>query len=138
MIRIRTGGWIFLGACFLAIHRVYPFGKSAGLASLFVVSMILHEFGHALAARYYHASIHEIGLCLWGGYIQYDKPANSLYHAVILTSGVMMNLVLAVPFWFIPDIGPLVSVWNLMLFVSNLLPFPWFDGGKLLRLCARQ
>jgi hypothetical protein len=41
-----------------------------------------------------------------GGYIQYDKPANSLYHAVILTSGVMMNRVPAVPCWFIPSIGP--------------------------------
>jgi hypothetical protein len=66
MITIWTGGWIFLGACFLAIHRVYPFGKSAGLASLFVVSMILYECGHAIAARYYHASVHEIGLCVWG------------------------------------------------------------------------
>jgi len=49
-----------------------------------------------------------------------------------------MNLFLSIPFWFIPHIGPIVSVWNLILFVSSVLPLPWFDGGKLLRLCVRQ
>ena len=138
MIKIRVGGWIFLAACFLSIYRVYPLGKSAGLAAFFVLSMILHEWGHALAARYYHARVHEIGLSLWGGYIRYEKPGNSLYQAVILSAGMMMNLLLVVPFWFIPHIGPLVSVWNLMLFVSSVVPLPWFDGGKLLKLCVRQ
>ena len=57
---------------------------------------------------------------------------------MILTSGLMMNLVLVVPFWFIRGIGPFVSAWNLVLFVSNMLPFRWSDGGKLLKLCARH
>ena len=138
LIRIRHGGWLFLAACFLAIYRVFPLGKSAGLAAFFVLSMILHEVGHALAAWYYRTPVHEVGLCLWGGYICYERPKNSLYHAVILASGMMMNLLLTVPFWFIPQIGPLVSVWNLILFVSSVLPLPWFDGGKLLKVCARQ
>jgi len=138
MIRIRYGGWIFLTACFVSIYRIYPLAKSAGLAVFFVFSMVLHELGHALAARYYRTRVHELGLCLWGGYIRYDKPANSLHEAVILTSGMMMNLFLSIPFWFIPHIGPIVSVWNLILFVSSVLPLPWFDGGKLLRLCVRQ
>ena len=137
-MRIRHGGWIFLGACFLSIYRVYPLGKSIGLAAFFVLSMILHEAGHALAARYYRTPVHELGLCLWGGYIRYDRPTNSLYHVVILTSGMMTNVLLVVPFWFIPRIGPLVSVWNVILFVSSVLPFPAFDGGKILKLCARQ
>ena len=138
MLKIRFGGWIFLSACFVCIYRIYPLGKSAGLAAFFVLSLILHESGHALAAWYYRAQVHELGLCLWGGYIRYEKPANSLYQAVILTSGMMMNLFLCFAFWFIPHIGPLVSVWNLFLFASSVVPLPWFDGGKLLKLCARQ
>lgn len=138
MVKIRIGGWVFVALCFVSIYRIFPLAKSVGLAVLFVLSMMLHELGHALAARYYRARIHEIGLSLWGGYIRYEKPANSLYQAVILSSGMMMNLLLAVPCWFIPTIGPLVSAWNLILFVSAVLPLPWFDGGKLLKLCLRQ
>lgn len=138
MIRIRTGGWVFLAACFLSIYRIFPLGKSAELTLFFVLSMIMHEAGHALAAWYYRARVHELGLCLWGGYIRYEKPGNSLYQAVILSSGMMMNLFLCVPVWFIPRVGPLVSVWNLILFTSAVLPLPWFDGGKIVRICARQ
>ena len=136
-MKITSGGWIFVVACFLSIYRVFPFGKSAGLALFFVLSMILHEAGHALAARYYRTRVHELGLCLWGGYIRYERPSNQLYQAVILTSGMMMNLLLVVPTWFIPRIGPLVGVWNLLLFISSVVPLPWFDGGKLLKLCVR-
>jgi len=137
-LKIKYGGRIFLGACFLSIYRIYPLGKSVALATFFVLSMILHEVGHAVAARYYRAPVHELGLCLWGGYIRYERPSNSLYHVVILTSGMMTNLLLVVPFWFVPHIGPLVSVWNLFLFVSSMLPFSAFDGGKIVKLCARH
>jgi membrane-associated protease RseP (regulator of RpoE activity) len=136
-MRIKYGGWIFLVICFLSIYRIYPLGKSVGLAAFFVLSMVLHELGHAMAARYYGTPVHEVGLCLWGGYIRYERPSSALYHVVILTSGMLTNLMLIVPFWFIPHIGPLVSVWNLFLFVVSVLPFPAFDGGKILRLCAR-
>jgi membrane-associated protease RseP (regulator of RpoE activity) len=138
MIKMRFGGWIFLVACFLCIYRRFPLGESAELAILFVISMLLHELGHALAAWYYRAPVHELGLCLMGGYIRYERPSNSLYHAVILSSGMMANLLLTIPCWFIPHVGPLVSVWNLILFISSVIPLPWFDGGKLLRLCVRQ
>jgi hypothetical protein len=62
----------------------------------FVISMILHELGHALAAWYYHARVHQLGLCLWGGYIRYERPLKSLYHAVL--SGMMIDLLLCIPF----------------------------------------
>jgi Zn-dependent protease len=137
-MKIKFGGWIFLVICFLSIYRVYPLGKSVELAVFFVLSLILHEMGHAMAARYYRTPVHEVGLCLWGGYIRYERPSNALYHVVILTSGMLTNLMLIIPFWFIPNIGPLVSVWNLCLFVLSVLPFPAFDGGKILRLCARH
>ena len=137
-MKIKYGGWIFLGLCFASIYRVFPLGKSVWLTVFFVLSMLLHELGHALAAWYYRAPVHELGLCLWGGYIRYERPGNSLYHVVILTAGMLTNLLLAPLFWFLPHIGPLVSVWNLMLFASSVLPLPAFDGGKILRLCARQ
>ena len=138
MIKVRFGGWIFLLACFLCIYRRFPLVESAELALLFVASMLLHEVGHALAAWYYRTPIQELGLCLWGGYIRYKRPSNSLYHAVILSSGMMVNLLLTIPTWFIPHVGPLVSIWNLILFVSSVVPLPWFDGGKLLKLCVRE
>lgn len=136
-MRIKSGGWILLFLCFVATYHYYPLGTSVELTLFFVLSMVLHEMGHALAAWYYRTPVHELGLCLWGGYIRFERPKNSLYHAVILTAGIMTNLVLAVAFWFIPHIGPLVGVWNLFLFISNVLPIPAFDGGKILKLCLR-
>ena len=136
-IRIRLGGWFFLLACFFSLYRVFPLGKSAALSLMFVISVLLHEAGHAAAAFYYRTPVMEVGLCLWGGYIAYRKPTDGLHQAVILSCGVLTNLILCLAFWFLPQIGPLVSVWNLLLFCSNLLPVPWFDGGKILRLCAR-
>jgi Zn-dependent protease len=137
-VKIRIGGWFFLATCFVALYRVFPLGKSAALTILFVLSMLLHEVGHVLAARYYRTYVQEFGLCLWGGYIAYRKPQDSLQQVVILSCGVLTNLVLSIPFWFIPEIGPLVSVWNLVLFFMNILPVPAFDGGKILKLCARR
>lgn len=138
LMKIKYGGWIFLVICFLSIYRVYPLGKSVELVVFFVLSLILHELGHAITARYYRSPVHEVGLCLWGGYIRYERPSNALYQVVILASGMLTNLMLIVPFWFIPHIGPLVSVWNLFLFLLSVLPFRAFDGGKILRLCARR
>jgi len=137
-MKIKVGGWVFVAACFLTSYYVYPVRRSAELAIFFVLSVMLHEVGHALAARYYRTPVRELGLCLWGGYIRYERPGNTLYQVVILTAGMMTNLLVVIPFWFIPRIGPLVSAWNLILFVSSVLPLPGLDGGKILKLCARQ
>jgi len=137
-MKIKYGGWIFLSLCFLSTYRLFPLGKSVGLTIFFVLSMVLHELGHALAAWYYGVHVHELGLCLWGGYIRFEHPGNALYHVVILTAGMLMNLLLVPLFWFLPQIGPLVSVWNLVLFASSIVPLPAFDGGKILKLCMRQ
>lgn len=138
VMKIKLGGWVFLAACFVSTYRLYPLGRSAGLAAFLVLSVMLHEVGHALAAWYYRTPVHELGLCLWGGYIRYERPGNSLYQVVILTAGMMTNLLLVIPFWFVPHIGPVISIWNFTLFVCSVLPFPGFDGGKILKLCARQ
>jgi Zn-dependent protease len=77
-MRIKYGGWLFLVICFLSIYRVYPLGKSFGLATFFVLSMVLHELGHAMAARYYGTPVHEVGLCLWGGSVVSGYKSNRM------------------------------------------------------------
>jgi membrane-associated protease RseP (regulator of RpoE activity) len=114
-----------------------------------VVAMVLHEFGHYLAARICGVPVKQAGFG-WGpklfgvrvsdidcqlrmlpvgAYIQMDMVALQarplLQQLFVLGAGVGMNLVLCALTW-----GSLFSALNLALAIGNIVPFYQLDGWK--------
>ncbi len=128
--------------------------SNAGLLGLVVVgllmSVILHELGHALTARRYGIETREIVLTPIGGVARLEGYPQGLAELAIAAAGPLVNLALAVVLFFglvaagLPPWGagavvdlPSALQWllfgNLCLFALNLLPAFPLDGGRILR-----
>jgi Zn-dependent protease/CBS domain-containing protein len=112
-------------------------------ALLFFLSILLHEFGHALRARREGIEIEGISLWLFGGVAQFKgsfRTAGSEFRVAI--AGPLVSLVLGGLFVGIALINGIPSAvdgvvaWlgyiNLSLLVFNLIPAPPLDGGRVL------
>lgn len=125
-------------------------GGGLFFAGLFLC-VLLHEFGHALAARHYGIGTREITLLPIGGLARLERlPERPSQELVVALAGPAVNLVIAlglgVGLWlgghglglhaFTPTEG---GVWtrllaaNLFLVGFNLLPAFPMDGGRVLR-----
>lgn len=121
-------------------------GLAATFAVLFFLSVLVHEFAHALVARRRGVPVEGITLFLFGGVTQTKlESRRASDEFAISIVGPLTSLGLAAVFWGLSAIGDGVlheSVaselgylgWiNLALGVFNLLPgFP-LDGGRVLR-----
>lgn len=115
-------------------------------AILFFVSILLHEFAHAVAARKREVEISEIVLFIFGGLAKMKKePDRARDEFVIAGAGPLSSLViglfcLGLAIMAEPYISkPLHSVFwyigylNILLVLFNMLPgFP-LDGGRMMR-----
>ncbi|MET0608413.1 MAG: site-2 protease family protein [Gaiellaceae bacterium] len=112
-------------------------------AFLFFLSILLHEFGHALEARREGIEIDGITLWLFGGVARFKdawKTAGAEFRVAI--AGPIVSLVLGVVFVLIalipglPEAVDAVAAWlgyiNLTLLVFNLIPAQPLDGGRVL------
>lgn len=97
------------------------------------MSLLLHEIGHILAATTLGVPVREFGLCLGGAYNRRAFAPSHRDEVLISAAGPLMNLLLVLPFLFIPQIGFQLAICNLTLCVVNLLPFPSSDGLRILR-----
>lgn len=128
------------------------FSVAVVLAAFACVAM--HEYGHALAARYYGVGTRDITLYPLGGVARLERmPSRPVQEIVIALAGPAVNLVIAagllaavvagnvaVPGGFSLShlevaerfvVALLVS--NVILLVFNLLPAFPMDGGRVLR-----
>ena len=112
-------------------------------AFLFFLSILMHEFGHALRARREGIEIDGITLWLFGGVARFKgawKTAGAEFRVAI--AGPLVSLVLGVLFVLIalipglPESADAVAAWlgyiNLSLLVFNLIPAQPLDGGRVL------
>jgi Zn-dependent protease len=130
---------------------------AVNLAFIFVVfaCVVLHECGHALAARGYGIGTRDITLYPVGGVAALERiPEKPSREIAIALAGPAVNLVIAATLFVgllgtsaiapasLSTAGPLnefeafaveVMIANVVLFVFNLLPCFPMDGGRVLR-----
>jgi stage IV sporulation protein FB len=133
----------FLLPLALAAHYYARYGwlgvRDAWWAMFLVYTcVILHEFGHALAARALGVYVSEIFLLPVGGMALLGRlPRAPLAELLIVAAGPLVNFVLAglalalLGHW--PDNLGFLFVANLSLGLFNLIPAFPMDGGRLLR-----
>jgi Zn-dependent protease len=152
-----AGITIYLDMMFVLVVMVfcYPYFTSgntqlmsAGLVIVLglLLSILLHELGHAFAGRLFGAEVSHIELTGLGGLAHFERslPASTFKRSVIYLAGPAMNLglwqVLGALAGLASDMGrtmlalPLavLSTANLFLLVFNLLPAYPLDGGRTL------
>src|SRR5262245_51559845 len=116
----------------------------AGIVACLVVSVLLHEIGHALIARRYKVGVRAITLELLGGFTEMDRDAPTpRAEAAIALAGPAVSLVLAgvgTALVTVTDRGTILgdfavqfALSNLIVAIFNGLPGLPLDGGRALR-----
>jgi len=128
----RTG-WFLVLVCVVLGVRMGGWQLGIPEAALFLLSLLLHEAGHILAAAALKVPVREFGLELRGTYVRRAYATRRRDEILIAASGPLMNLLIVVPFIFLPRLGLQLAMCNMMLAVINLLPLPSSDGLRILR-----
>ncbi len=115
------------------------YAVAAAYAVLLLVSVLVHEAGHALAARLTGNEVSRIVANLWGGHTVFGsgqrRPGTSAFTAIAGPAG---NLLLAGVGWLLLQVDlpavPSLLAWalalsNVFVAVFNLLPGLPLDGG---------
>ena len=131
-------------------------GPQAGVAGVIYILLIflcvlLHEFGHALAARTFGIRTPDITLLPIGGIARLERmPANPQQEFVIAIAGPAVNVFIALVIFVVMggafpvgEFDPVATASgtlldnllevNLMLVIFNLIPAFPMDGGRVLR-----
>jgi Zn-dependent protease len=148
---------IYLDMMFVLVLIIfsYPYfttGNTQLMSAGFIIvvglllSILLHELGHAFAGRLFKAPVSHIELTGLGGVAHFERslPSSALIRSVVYLAGPAVNLLL----WFGLDFvageaaqsgNPMValplavlSYSNFLLLVFNLLPAYPLDGGHTL------
>lgn len=131
--RMHNTGWILFALCVLLGIRISGLRLGLAVGAALVVSLLLHEMGHMLAAIMLRVPVREFGLCLRGAYNRRAYAGRRRGEILISAAGPLMNLFLVVPFLYLPVIGTKLALCNLTICVVNLLPIPSSDGLRILR-----
>lgn len=118
------------------------------LAVFITLSLLAHEFGHALVAKHFKLQP-QILLHGFGGLTGHQHPARDRDEALIIAagplSGLLLGLVALAIYWFAPieseatraALGYLMYI-NFVWSAFNLLPMWPMDGGQLMRIGASK
>ena len=140
-IPIRVHWSVIIIALLFGLNPASQFGVVARLAVGLAVfaSILLHELGHAFAARRYGISTKSIDLWALGGFARIDREAPTpRADGVIAAAGPLVNFVigavsLGAAFAFRTNWLASIALVNLSIAVFNMLPGAPLDGGRVLR-----
>ncbi|MCB0548346.1 MAG: site-2 protease family protein [Phaeodactylibacter sp.] len=147
--------WIFIANLSAGQSTAEALIGVASILALFAC-VVLHEFGHALAARRYDIQTQKIVLLPIGGVAMLEKmPENPRHELVVALAGPAVNLAIAgiliaylllsgqeLPFHLLKDFSQIdlnkdflsyLLLVNGLLFLFNLAPAFPMDGGRVLR-----
>jgi stage IV sporulation protein FB len=103
--------------------------------AILMITLLVHEFAHALVAR--HLGLRVIDITIWplGGMARMEGlSGHSSREAMVAAAGPLANLVLAAICAFLPgNLAYTAFYMNLILGFGNLVPAFPLDGGRLLR-----
>jgi Zn-dependent protease len=151
-----TASWVLLAILITITYRGYlavrrpelpdatAYLVGAGLVLCLLLSVLLHELGHALTARRLGIGVRGITLELLGGYTELDRDAPSpMVELVVSLAGPAVSLVLglvaAAGAAVLPDrtlpqeLAFQLALSNLVVAAFNVLPGLPLDGGRALR-----
>jgi Zn-dependent protease len=125
---------------------LFYFGLGVSAATLFFLSILLHELGHSLVSQRCGIAVPRITLLFIGGLAEISRePDDAKSELKIALGGPAVSVVLAVLFYGIACLsawlgfvsGNKVCLWlagtNLVLLIFNLFPGYPLDGGRVLR-----
>lgn len=127
-------GWIALGSAGAALFLLLLF-----------LCVVLHEFGHAFAAKAFGINTPDITLLPIGGVARLERmPEEPIQELIIAAAGPAVNVIIAgclfltgasfiYPLTLNMRLNDLLLTVNVMLVLFNLLPAFPMDGGRVLR-----
>ncbi len=131
--RIHSNGWLIPVFCAVTAFRIAGLTLALPIGALLLASLLLHEAGHILAALYFRVPVREFGLAFAGAYTRRAYATRRRHEILIAAAGPAMNLLLVIPFLFLPQYGAQLALCNLLLGIINLLPIPSSDGLRILK-----
>lgn len=148
-VHIRLGFWLFL--IFFANLYIEPSIEKLIVAGVLLVSLLVHEYGHALTALYFGARP-TIVLEAFGAYAHYDRIGLTPKQQFLITLNgpLLESLLIVIPYYLLkmgtfehlPYVQYGLSVMmrlNILWCLLNLLPIVPLDGGYLaLYLCEKK
>jgi Zn-dependent protease len=115
----------------------------------FCLLLVVHEFGHALVAKWRKVRVHEIRLMFLHGHCRHAEPYHEADDIWIAWGGVAAQLVILLmalavsellrvtatdAYLFAQPLFRILIETNFVIMVVNLLPIPSFDGMKAWRI----
>lgn len=132
--------WTLLFLIPMALTAANPLNSAICIFVAFL-SVLLHEFGHALAAKHVGYKVPSITLMILGGVANIRSySATPLKDLFVTIMGPLVTLAIFIlsllEFRFSPffkDFTSTICLINLSLFIFNMLPIHPMDGGRLLK-----
>ncbi|MEL6890531.1 MAG: site-2 protease family protein [Actinomycetota bacterium] len=140
-IPVRMHWSMLLVAVLFGVSLTAQFGVVPGVIAVvaFFVSILAHEFGHALVARRHGVNTESIDLWALGGVARLDRESPTpradgwIAAAGPLTSLAIGVIGIGLAFLFRSNVILWVGGVNLLLAVFNMLPGAPLDGGRVVR-----
>lgn len=155
-IDVRVHATFFLLLAWLGANYYFDGGISAAVSGvafilLLFACVLLHEFGHAIAAKAYGIQTPDITLLPIGGLARLERmPDKPWQEFVVALAGPAVNVVIAFGIWLVlgrflgagelerlgqggPNLLSDLLAINVVLVVFNLVPAFPMDGGRVFR-----